>query len=109
MAEPTYRGFDVFALSSDTEQMPLSVLEAMAASLPVAATDVGDVAGMLADDNRPFVTALDPAALAAALKTLLERPDLRRALGAANRARAERDYDEAAMLRGYADLFGAPS
>ena len=109
MAAPqaAYRGFDIFALSSDTEQMPLSLLEAMAAGLPVAATDVGDVAAMLAEANRPFVTALDDAALAAALAALLDRADLRRALGAANRARAERDYDEAAMLRGYAGLFGA--
>ena len=104
---PAYRTFDVFALSSDTEQMPLSVLEAMAACLPVAATDVGDVAAMLAEENRPYITALDPPALAAALAALLDRPDLRAALGAANRARAEREYDEAAMLRGYAALFGA--
>jgi glycosyltransferase involved in cell wall biosynthesis len=109
MAEtaPAYKTFDVFALSSDTEQMPLSVLEAMASGLPVAATDVGDVAAMLAEANRPFVTALDPAALAEAMKKLLDRPDLRAALGAANRARADREYDEAAMLRGYATLFAA--
>ena len=35
---------DIFALSSDTEQMPLSLLEAMAAALPVVATDVGTCA-----------------------------------------------------------------
>ena len=87
-----YRGFDIFALSSDTEQMPLTVLEAMAAGLPVAATDVGDVAAMLAPENLPCVTAPDPAALAAALTALVTRPTLRLALGAANRARAERDY-----------------
>lgn len=101
-----YRGFDVFALSSDTEQMPLSVLEAMAAGLPVAATDVGDVAAMLAEANRPYVTARDPAALAGALAALLDDAALRARLGAANRARAALEFDEAAMLRGYAALFG---
>src|SRR5262245_22720695 len=40
--------FDVFALSSDTEQMPYSVLEAMAAGLPIVATDVGDIRTMVA-------------------------------------------------------------
>ena len=49
---PIYAGFDVFALSSDTEQMPLSVIEAMAAGLPVATTDVGDVRAMLAARTR---------------------------------------------------------
>jgi glycosyltransferase involved in cell wall biosynthesis len=109
MAQPqaAYRGFDIFALSSDTEQMPLSLLEAMAASLPVAATDVGDVANMLAEANRPYVTALDDAALAAALAALLDDAALRLELGAANRARAERDYDEATMVAAYAALFGA--
>jgi glycosyltransferase involved in cell wall biosynthesis len=105
--ETAYRGFDVFALSSDTEQMPLSVLEAMAAGLPVAATDVGDVAAMLAAANRPFVVALDDTALASAMAALLDRPDLARAVGAANRARAAAEYDEAAMVRGYAELFQA--
>jgi glycosyltransferase involved in cell wall biosynthesis len=104
--ETAYRGFAVFALSSDTEQMPLSVLEAMAAGLPVAATDVGDVAAMLAEANRPFVVALDDAALARAMAALLDRPDLARAVGAANRARAAAEYDEATMVRGYEALFG---
>ncbi len=108
LAEPqrAYQNFDVFALSSDTEQMPLSVLEAMASSLPVASTDVGDVGTMLADENRPFVVALDPVPLAAALTALLAAPALRQAVGAANRARAERDYDEATMVRAWAALFG---
>ncbi|MBL4719851.1 MAG: glycosyltransferase, partial [Alphaproteobacteria bacterium] len=47
--------FDVFALSSDSEQMPLSVVEAMASGLAVAATDVGDVKNMMAPNNQAFV------------------------------------------------------
>ena len=53
--------FTVFALSSDTEQMPLSVLEAMAARRAVVATDVGDVRHMLANENQPFVVPRNPA------------------------------------------------
>ena len=37
--------FDIFALSSDSEQFPISLVEAMAAGLPAVATAVGDVAG----------------------------------------------------------------
>lgn len=103
---PAYRGFDLFALSSDTEQMPLSVLEAMAAGLAVAATDVGDVAAMLAEANRPFVAPREDAALARAMAALLDAPERRAMIGDANRARAARDYDEATMVQRYAALFG---
>ena len=102
-----YRQFDVFALSSDTEQMPLAVLEAMGTALPVAATDVGDVAAMLAPANRPYVVAQQAGALAAALTALLADPAAARALGAANRARARQDFDQHAMFAAYAALFRA--
>ncbi|MEO3471569.1 glycosyltransferase [Roseomonas sp. CAU 1739] len=100
-----YRRFDIFALSSDTEQMPLSILEAMASGLPVAATDVGDVREMLAAENAPFVVARDETALVAALAGLAADPALRLRLGAANRAKAERDFDEGVMLEAYRALF----
>ena len=102
-----YRGFDLFALSSDTEQMPLSVIEAMAAGLPVAATDVGDVREMLAPENAPFVVPHDPAALAQALLALLRDAPARAAIGAANRARAAAAFDQETMFAAYAALFDA--
>ncbi len=48
---------DIFALTSDTEQMPYCLIEAMAAGLPVIATDVGDVRSMLPEANQAFVAA----------------------------------------------------
>ncbi len=101
-----YRGFDAFALSSDTEQMPLSVLEAMATGIPLASTDVGDVRAMLAPENAPYLAAKDDAALGEALGRLMRlSPEARRAIGAANRAKVRRDYDEEAMFTAYAGLF----
>ncbi len=102
---PLYAGFDVFALSSDTEQMPLSVIEAMAAGLPVATTDVGDVALMLASENAPFVGKLEDADLAASLTALLTDSSLRARIGAANQAKARAEFDEAAMFRAYGALW----
>jgi glycosyltransferase involved in cell wall biosynthesis len=100
-----YRGLDVFALSSDTEQMPLSVIEAMASGLPVAATDVGDVAAMVAEENRTFVTPVDEAALAGAMMALAVDAALRANLGAANRAKAAAEFGQTAMVAAWGALF----
>ncbi len=111
VAEPAalFRQFDIFAMSSDTEQMPLSLLEAMAAGLPVASTDVGDIRSMLASGNGAYVTALDDEALATSLRGLLDQGALRLGLGAANRAKAEHEFDQAAMFQAWAAIFDSAS
>jgi len=96
--------FDVFALSSDSEQFPISLVEAIAAGLPCISTDVGDVAGMVAPENRFAVG--DEAVLRAALARLLADADLRRAVGEANRRYAVAHYDEGVMISRYASLYG---
>jgi len=99
--------FDIFALSSDSEQFPISLIEAMAAGLPAVATRVGDVSAIVADDNKPLIVdAADEAAFAAALDGLSDRPDLRRAIGQANRERAAQEFDEKTMIAHYGRLYG---
>lgn len=97
--------FDVFAISSDTEQMPLSVLEAMAAGRAIASTDAGDIRAMLAEENRPYVVPRYDVALASMMMALLRDGALRSRLGAANQARAAAHYDEAQMCAAYGRLF----
>jgi len=97
---------DIFALSSDSEQFPISLIEAMAAGLPAATTDVGDIRAMVASANLPFIAPVaDEAAFAAAIGALAGDPALRAAIGAANRVRAEGDYAEEAMISAYRAIY----
>jgi L-malate glycosyltransferase len=100
--------FDLFALSSDSEQFPLSVIEAMAAALAVASPAVGDVSEIVSAENARFIApAGDEPALAAAIAALAADEGLRRRIGAANQVRALREFDETAMAQRYGAIYGA--
>ncbi|HVV65538.1 MAG TPA: glycosyltransferase [Rhizomicrobium sp.] len=96
---------DIFVLSSDTEQMPLVVLEAMDAGLAVASVDVGDIANMVADENRPFITPVSEQDLAQALRGLAANPELRSAIGEKNRAKVRAQFRLDRMIATYEELF----
>jgi glycosyltransferase involved in cell wall biosynthesis len=96
----------VFALSSRTEQMPLSMLEAMASALPVASTDVGDVRIMLPEQCRgALVPAGDSRGLAAALDALARDPERRQREGRWNRAHCLEHYELGMCMQRYVDLY----
>ena len=104
--ERVYGLMDVFALSSDTEQMPNSLAQAMAAGRAVVSTDVGDVRDIAAEENRAFVTKLgDEPAYAVALARLLDDAALRATLGEANRRRANEVYPLPGMFAAYRALY----
>ena len=107
MAEPArwIGHFDLLALSSQSEQAPIAVIEAMAAGLPVVSPDVGDVAEMVAPDNRHFIAA-DEHGFRAALAELTADGDLRARIGAANRRVAAERFDESTMVAAYENLYG---
>jgi glycosyltransferase involved in cell wall biosynthesis len=98
--------FDILALSSRSEQFPISVVEAMAAGLPIASFPVGDVARMVAPENLPFITeAPSEVRLRDALQALVSDPALRASVGAANQAKARAAFDEGVMIARYRDLY----
>lgn len=101
-----YQSMDIFALCSTTEQMPLSILEAMATGLPIISTDVGDISAMIAPENRRFIVrANDERALGKALEQLAADPEERHRLGEANRSHAEASFPLEGCLARHAELY----
>jgi glycosyltransferase involved in cell wall biosynthesis len=97
---------DVFALSSTSEGLPLSIIEAMAAGLPVVATAVGGVPELVVDDETGLlVPPRDADAFAEALRRLVHDPELGSRLGDAGRARAERLFDLPRFREAYLSLY----
>ena len=91
--------FDVFAGSSIREGLPLAVLEAMAASLPVVTTDVGGNREAVIDgETGILVPAGDHYALADALEGLYRDREKRVSMGRAGRARAEKHFSARGMV-----------
>lgn len=96
----------IFVLISRAESMPLTLLEAMRANLPVVASDVGGIGEVVrADIDGLLVPDLGRAELAKALRRLIEDPDLRVELGAAARARYTHAFVHRDMVAGVANLY----
>jgi glycosyltransferase involved in cell wall biosynthesis len=99
----------MYVLSSVTEGVSLTLLEAMACGLPVVATRVGGTPEVVIDSETGFlVPPSDPAVLAAALSRLFDDNALARRLGDAGRQRVERQFDVRRMVAKYEAMY-APS
>jgi sugar transferase (PEP-CTERM/EpsH1 system associated) len=97
---------DLFALSSLSEGMPIAILEAMAARLPVVATSVGATPEMVEEGVTGFlVEPRDDQALAERFARLCSNRALARQFGQAARHKVEREYSLDSMLERYAELY----
>jgi glycosyltransferase involved in cell wall biosynthesis len=97
---------DFFVLSSVSEGISLTLLEAMAMGLPVVATDVGGNREVVAEGTTGLlVPAQSPAALAEAMLGLVRDPERARRMGAAGRRRAEEKFDLRRVVREYEELY----
>jgi glycosyltransferase involved in cell wall biosynthesis len=97
---------NVFALPSLSEGMPITVLEAMAARLPVVATNVGALPELVEEGATGFlVTPQQDAAMAERLMRFYADRELAEAFGVSARGKVERDFSLDLMLRRYADIY----
>jgi sugar transferase (PEP-CTERM/EpsH1 system associated) len=97
--------FDVFALSSQTEGLPLVVPEAMAAGLPVVSTNVGGIPTVIDEGETGMLVPVDETALRAALQTLLDDQPRARAMGMRAREVALERYSHDRMVDAYLALY----
>jgi glycosyltransferase involved in cell wall biosynthesis len=98
--------WDAFVLPSRYEGLPLSILDAMLAELPVVATDVGSIGEAVAHgETGLLVPPDDPSALAAALRQVLDDPELRRRFGRNARDVALRRFSTTVKAGRYEALY----
>ncbi len=98
---------DLFALSSREEGLSLAVLEAMAAGLPVVATNIGGLPEAVAANETGFLAPpRDPPAFAACLEALIADPDRRRAMGQAGARWVAERFTDTAMIAATFALYG---
>jgi glycosyltransferase involved in cell wall biosynthesis len=98
--------FDVFALSSRSEGLPLAILEAMAVGLPVASTGVGGIPGVVEVGGIGVISQVDELAFGAAIDRLSADPVAAREMGRRGRERALNRYGADRMVEAYLDLYG---
>jgi glycosyltransferase involved in cell wall biosynthesis len=104
--EQVLAALDVFVLSSISEGLSNTILEAMAAARAVVATRVGGAEEMIADGvTGVLVPASDAAAMAAALRRVLAAADGGAAMGAAARQRVESEFTLAGMMQRYERMY----
>jgi glycosyltransferase involved in cell wall biosynthesis len=103
---PVYRAADVFALSSDFDNSPNVLLEAMACGLPIVTTDVGGVREFVTDRiGGRIVPPKDAAALAAAIELYLGSSTAARDAGAHNRTAAVTQFSWRASAQRLLDVY----
>jgi L-malate glycosyltransferase len=100
------KSFDLFVMSSVTEGLGTSLLDAMACARPIVATRTGGIPEVVADgETGVLVPPRDDGAMADAIVRLLERPDERKRMGDAGRARVAELFTVERMIAGTAAVY----
>lgn len=101
-----YSAADSLVVSSRSEGLPMVVLEAMTAGLPIVSTSVGGIPDAVPDGCGLLVDAANPGSLASGMMELLRKPAVeRKAMGEAARTHAEKLFSVDAMTSAYIEVF----
>ena len=101
-----HKAFDIFVMSSVTEGLGTSLLDAMAAGKPIVATHTGGIPEVVAQgETGLLVPGRDHDALADAIVRLLNDPELRRGMGDAGRARARALFSAERMVQSTLNVY----
>jgi glycosyltransferase involved in cell wall biosynthesis len=96
---------DIAILTSDNEGIPLTLIQAAQASLPIVATGVGSIGDIVVHEVNGYLVESEPAALADALQKLAIDPVLREIMGKAGRERATRCFSLEKMCAAHTELY----
>ena len=105
--ENIFAASDIAILTSDNEGIPLTLIQAAQAGLPIVAPAVGSISDIVINDKTGFLTAPQPSAIASALSALAADSELRNRLGSAGKARAHEYFSLERMLRDHTDIYNA--
>ena len=96
---------DIAILSSDNEGIPLTLIQAAQAGLPILAPAVGSISDIVENDKTGFLTSPQPGAMASALSALATDEALRNRLGAAGKIHAHEFFSLERMLRDHTEIY----
>jgi glycosyltransferase involved in cell wall biosynthesis len=96
---------DIAILTSDNEGIPLTLIQAAQAGLPIVATHVGSISDIVINESTGYLTSSNASDLADAIEKLARDPQLRKMMGDAGKARAAQYFSLERMLKDHTDLY----
>jgi len=96
---------DIAILTSDNEGIPLTLIQAAQAGLPIVATDVGSISDIVISESTGYLTSKSASDMADAIEKLARDAQLRKIMGEAGRGRANQYFSLDRMLKDHTDLY----
>ena len=96
---------DIAILTSDNEGIPLTLIQAAQAGLPIVATSVGSISDIVINESTGYLTQASAPSMADAIEKLVRDAQLRKLMGEAGKARATQYFSLDRMIKDHSDLY----